>query len=143
MNIITREQALRENKQHYFTGEPCKHGHLSVRTVRDWKCVECVNNRNREQRIKHYDKRREGERNYFDIHREEYRQRSANRYYKNRIATLEKYKEYYYDNKEKCITRCKNYYERNRTRRILQMKDYYVLQKEHTHIVFGKGKLYI
>lgn len=37
----TRQQAIREGSLYYDTREPCKHGHLSKRNVRNWGCYEC------------------------------------------------------------------------------------------------------
>lgn len=36
-----RQEALRTGHPHYFTGKPCKHGHLSHRDAKDRKCLEC------------------------------------------------------------------------------------------------------
>jgi hypothetical protein len=40
--IITREEAEKAGLKKYFTGKPCKHGHISVRRV-DGGCIECTN----------------------------------------------------------------------------------------------------
>lgn len=45
MQIISRSDARTLGVIHYFTGEPCKHGHLSERYVNDGKCAQCVRNR--------------------------------------------------------------------------------------------------
>ncbi len=42
--LISRSQAQREGRVHYFTGEECIHGHVSVRCVSSTACVECVHN---------------------------------------------------------------------------------------------------
>ena len=39
--IITRKQAKELGLKRYFTGKPCKRGHVCERRVRDSKCVEC------------------------------------------------------------------------------------------------------
>ena len=43
--IITREQAREGGRKRYFTGEPCKNGHVSERYTCDRKCVECDRSR--------------------------------------------------------------------------------------------------
>lgn len=40
-SIISRIEATSAGLTHYFTGVPCKHGHLSPRYVRDGKCAGC------------------------------------------------------------------------------------------------------
>lgn len=41
MQVISRHDAKLAGKTRYFTGEPCKRGHLSERTVSGSACVEC------------------------------------------------------------------------------------------------------
>jgi hypothetical protein len=38
-----RERALAEGRKRYYTGVPCKYGHLSDRYVRTYGCVACEN----------------------------------------------------------------------------------------------------
>ncbi len=38
---ITRNEAKALGLKRYFTGEPCKHGHISERRVCDYSCIEC------------------------------------------------------------------------------------------------------
>jgi len=40
MQILTRKQALKQGLTHYFTGKPCKRGHVAIRRVSDG-CVDC------------------------------------------------------------------------------------------------------
>jgi hypothetical protein len=42
MEIITRQQALKNNLLKYFTGKPCKHGHISERYTAGRNCHECM-----------------------------------------------------------------------------------------------------
>lgn len=34
-------EAKARGLRHYFTGKPCQYGHLAVRRVTDWNCLEC------------------------------------------------------------------------------------------------------
>jgi len=40
--IISREAAHAAGKRFYFTGEPCKHGHLAQRYTSTNGCVDCL-----------------------------------------------------------------------------------------------------
>lgn len=40
--VITREDAYRSGQQRFFTGKPCKQGHLAQRYVSTGSCVECM-----------------------------------------------------------------------------------------------------
>jgi len=50
MQIITRREAREKGLSRYFTGKPCKHGHLSERTVPNKRCMAC----HRERQNKSY-----------------------------------------------------------------------------------------
>jgi len=39
--IISRAEAKAQGLTHYFTGKPCKHGHIAERFVTGRHCVEC------------------------------------------------------------------------------------------------------
>ena len=41
MEVISRADAKEMGLRRYFTGEPCRHGHLSERYVACGRCVEC------------------------------------------------------------------------------------------------------
>lgn len=41
MEKITQQQAKAQGLKRYFTGKPCKHGHLSERLVSNRRCCEC------------------------------------------------------------------------------------------------------
>ncbi len=46
----TRAEAKATGATHYFTGEPCKHGHIAPRKTKG-ACVECLEmHRGREER---------------------------------------------------------------------------------------------
>lgn len=44
MQIISRTKAMELSLKFYFTGEPCKRGHLSDRLTKTTACVECLRN---------------------------------------------------------------------------------------------------
>lgn len=41
MEIISRSEALARGLKRYFTGKPCKHGHIAERLVSQTNCCEC------------------------------------------------------------------------------------------------------
>lgn len=47
MQIVTRAQARASGLKRYFTGTPCKHGHIAERLVVNGSCYECT-------RLKHF-----------------------------------------------------------------------------------------
>lgn len=43
MDLITRKEAKSRGLKRYFTGKPCKRGHVSPRKVCDKRCIQCHN----------------------------------------------------------------------------------------------------
>lgn len=42
MEIVSRSEAFRRNVKRYFTGTPCRRGHLSERFTSSGACLECM-----------------------------------------------------------------------------------------------------
>lgn len=49
MQIITRQEAAQQGLSRYYTGKPCKHGHVAERQVSNHCCITCANKRQREK----------------------------------------------------------------------------------------------
>ena len=60
--FLSRKEALRQGSKRYFTGKPCKHGHIAERAVSCCKCVDCHREQDREQRRTNLEKYRERDR---------------------------------------------------------------------------------
>jgi len=43
MKIVSRQQALVQKLTRYFTGLPCKHGHVAEKRTSNRTCIECLN----------------------------------------------------------------------------------------------------
>jgi len=124
MKIITRKEAIEQGLKRYFTGKPCKRGHISERFVSTCNCIECINYLNKTDKykewrkknyIKNADKFREKSRRYYkdnpDINKNAVRNwrennrdkvnQNANRYNReNREVLLEKRRQRRIDNNE-------------------------------------------
>lgn len=70
MEVISRQQAKALGLKRYFTGKPCKHGHIDERRVHDGACCECQRLAYREYADKEKDKERSRKRNYMVTFRE-------------------------------------------------------------------------
>jgi len=64
--IITRKEAIAQGLNRYFTGKPCKHGHVTVRHITTGGCLEClrVNKQAYDQTEKGKAANRENQRRY-------------------------------------------------------------------------------
>ena len=81
MNIICKEDAQALGQIFYFTGKPCKHGHISERMVKGGTCREC---------------KRIVSENYRNDNREEYNEYCRNK--KKEVYSSEKRREEYRKN---------------------------------------------
>lgn len=52
--IVSRKDAASDGLRHYFTGKPCKNGHVAPRFVVSANCSECMAERNRTPEVKAY-----------------------------------------------------------------------------------------
>lgn len=48
MQIVSRASAIEKGSLVYYSGKPCKHGHLSERYVSTGHCLECCKQRHKE-----------------------------------------------------------------------------------------------
>ena len=48
-DLISKEEAKKLNQKWYFTGKPCKNGHVDKRYVKSTICYECKRNLNQKQ----------------------------------------------------------------------------------------------
>lgn len=83
----TRAEAKASGATHYFTGEPCKHGHIALRKTKG-VCVECVKletEKYREKRADYFteynksDRGQEAKRKYYEANRDKVLARAAAR----------------------------------------------------------------
>lgn len=112
MKIISRDEAKSLDLKRYFTGKPCKHSHLSYRYVNDGKCCECVRNRVRKWTEDNVERKRETDREYYNVNRESKLIKAKNYRINKRNEINEKRRVYY--KTEKAIQLRKAYRDANR-----------------------------
>lgn len=104
MKITSRVEALENGYPRYFTGKPCRNGHLSERFTCNHTCVECGREICKRAYVKQSDKIKQKEKRKYNENREqkkqyqrEYRAKPENRIkintrHKNRYRTDSNYK---------------------------------------------------
>jgi 5-methylcytosine-specific restriction endonuclease McrA len=115
--IVTIEQARKLGLARYFTGKPCKNGHVCERSTDRRLCLECYRQKQRAKYHKNIDqKRAELRRRYArDIKK---RRRWAKLYYQNNKQDRLAYaRRRYAENKERIDRENKEYAKRNPDRR--------------------------
>lgn len=80
MDIISRKDAKEQGLKFYFTGKPCKKGHLTQRRVADSRCLTCE----REHSNQWSKNNRDYGNKYREINREQEKKRGREYYVKNK-----------------------------------------------------------
>jgi hypothetical protein len=115
--IVSRAKAREQRIPRYFTGNPCKHGHLSERLTSTANCVECLGIRNRLPETKAAIAACAAR----PAAKSASRQRSAQYHQKNRDAVLAKMKvrnaAYYLANRDAIIAKSGEYQRDNQASR--------------------------
>jgi hypothetical protein len=129
VKIVTRAEAKAAGLKRYFTGVPCKHGHVSDRWVIDGKCKSCIDARTARWRDANKEYVHASQKAYREAHAEEQKayiakwrkdnperlQFLADRRLKlHRDDIVAKSKVYYEKNKERIAVRAKEYRKKNK-----------------------------
>ena len=93
MEIVSREDAIKQGLKRYFTGEPCERGHIAERWVCNGLCVVC----HKDYYQANYDKIIAYQRDYYHANKAQLR---AN-YQANRDKILAQKRAYRQANKKK------------------------------------------
>lgn len=104
--IISRADAKAAGLKRYFTGEPCKHGHIAERQVGDGKCVVCSSKHATEWGHKNLDKRRA----WHAANKDKIKARRAEAYKENREKMLQRAHDYWVANQDRLRQRDKEKY---------------------------------
>lgn len=115
LHIISKADALRIGLKYYFTGKPCKHGHVSIRRVDGSDCWECTKIRATERQI---------------IHSEKVRSYKAEWHEKNKYKIKQQKRQYREKNKAQIASAKTKYYEKNRDSILEKVRKWY-LENQH------------
>lgn len=115
MEIIDRKTAMLLDYMFYFTGKPCKHGHMARRYVKSRVCEECRKVHTASEYFKKYylenketidNKNKE----YAQLHKEHIKEKQKDYYSRNRDKVRNNVKLYATENPEKVkLAKRKNY----------------------------------
>lgn len=116
LHIISKHQAKSLGMKRYFTGKPCKHGHVCERLISSGDCIECKKISKKKDYHSNKEKHREAQRRY---------------YYSNISYHRDRNKNYHENNRELCNQKSKTYYRNNRERLKEYAKKYRDAYKDH------------
>ena len=123
MEIVSKEEARARGLNRYFTGEPCKNGHVSERITKSGSCVEC-------RRIwKSSEEYKQSQRDYARKKREEdpeaHREYRRRYYAENADHERQKMRERYASDPQKYRDQSKVYNEKNREAILERRREWY------------------
>lgn len=113
MVVISKKEAIEKGLKTYFTGKPCKYGHVAERSVSNRCCLECLKEYSKE----HYGQNKEYYKAYYEQNKEYIKER--NKEY--REQNKERIREYREQNKEHIREYRKEYWKQNKE----SYKEYY------------------
>lgn len=123
----TRAEAKRLGIGRYFTGKPCRHGHIEQRAAHTGRCLECDRERKRRETRENPERVHERKRKYretnIDAVRAYERERSRNRYETDHAKRLEYNKQWREKNTEKERKRSRDKYHRTMRENPEQIRD--------------------
>jgi len=109
MKIISRKEAKERGLKRYFTGKPCKNGHVSERYVGSG-CVECYNKYQRDYHKQWLENNSEYSKQHRQDNKERYKE--YNKQYRENNPEYDK--QWRQDNKERYKEYNKRYQENNK-----------------------------
>ncbi len=110
MKVISRNEAASQGLKHYFTGKPCKNGHVAERLVSNRNCSIC---------------RSEYAPRYYEDNREAYAERDARYYADNRERILDRHQAYREQNRDDVLERHRRYRVENHSAQLERQRDHY------------------
>ena len=113
MNIVSRAQAKKNGQTHYFTGRPCKRGHVARRYVSNQICEEC-------DKLK----RKKRDKRYYEKNKDKIKDRVSQWVSDNKDKRTEYERQYYQENKTELKQNAKDNYQENKTERRAQQSVY-------------------
>lgn len=125
MKLISRKEALDKGLKFYFTGKPCKRGHIAKRYVAKSYCLECSRLSALESQNKNPERKRENQSRYHEKNKEKLKQK----YHDNKKEYSERSKKYYQENRSKIINKAKDYATKNRNKIRERKRRYYIENK--------------
>lgn len=110
MDLVSFKDAKATGLKFYFTGKPCKRGHLSVRRVKGCGCVQCQQESLKNWREKNPEKNREIERVWREKNRKRRNEQARIIYAANPEKVTEKTKKFYARHAEKLRKKRREYH---------------------------------
>lgn len=124
MKATTRKNARALGETSYFTGKPCKHGHIAERLTGTGACKVCKNHRDKAYREANKDRAKTYLAAYYANNLEREKRKRADYYVKNKDTIRKRVAAYASSNRNKIANRSVVYYESNKEKLLEKAKEY-------------------
>lgn len=114
--IISRKDAIANGLRHYFTGKPCKRGHIAQRRITSMRCVVCARDALNEARRADPEHARNLDRKYKSANRQKLRERDRARYWSNPAKPRAKSRKAYWSDPETAKAKARKHRRESRLR---------------------------
>lgn len=114
MQNISREEAISLGQSWFFTGKPCKNGHIDKKGVKRWNCYQCTREYKKAQRDKNIELVRKQKRDSYRRNADKINQKAKEKYPEVKAERLSYLKDYYQKNKEVLKEKSKEYFRNNK-----------------------------
>lgn len=138
MKVSSRKEAKNLGLSTYYTGKPCKYGHVAERATGTGSCKVCKSLRNRHYRDANKQKIKAYLADYYASNIDRERRRRAEHYSENSSAIRARVAKYAKANKEKIAQSCAVYYAENREKLLLKAKEHRKNNLEGRRVYFRK-----
>lgn len=101
LRVISFCEAKGNAMKRYFTGKPCKNGHISERSVSSRRCIECHREESIARYAKNTDRERDRSAKYHSANKLRRREVRASHYQSNRDRILQKNNAWMAENRER------------------------------------------
>ena len=122
--LISRKEAKEKGLRFYFSGTPCKHGHIAQRYVSEATCCVCESERARARHEKNKDSANERNRRHYKDNIDKIKLRQNQYRLDNKDKLIGIAKKYRQENLEKAKAAVRAHYYKNKERLAQQHKEY-------------------
>lgn len=121
--LVSRQDAKARGLRHYFTGKPCKRGHVGLRNTGTASCCACHAHILRSWRLKNQERHRETDRIWRQNNADKVKEKAKRLYAKHAEKRRKRRLDYYYSHHEASLSASRKYYADNREKNAQSNRD--------------------
>jgi len=123
-DILLRREAKEQRLPRYFTGRPCKHGHIAERYTSNNKCLDCNREQGRANHYIYFDKKQDRQKRYYGDNKDRIRAMNDRWAAEHPVKIKEIHKSWRDRNPDKIKERSARWYAENSDRSKANLQDW-------------------